>query len=160
MSAQGGFSATIIGVERVEANFRMHWPAEARRRIADTVKALGFELETRVKTDKLNGGVLKRQSGRLSRSINTRFTETAMEFTSTTGTSLSYGRIWEVTGSREFTIVPRKKKALFWPGAAHPVRSVTHPAQAPRPFLKPTLAEMRGTIRASLEAAMQGLAKS
>lgn len=35
-------------------------------------------------------------------------------------------------GSRRHTIVPRFKKALFWPGARHPVKKVTIPARAGR----------------------------
>src|SRR6185312_16213756 len=35
-------------------------------------------------------------------------------------------------GSRRHTIYPRFKKALFWPGAAHPVKKVTIPARRGR----------------------------
>ena len=35
-------------------------------------------------------------------------------------------------GSRRHTIYPRFKKALFWPGARHPVKKVTIPARAGR----------------------------
>ena len=30
-------------------------------------------------------------------------------------------------GTRPHTIRPRRARALFWPGAAHPVKSVSHP---------------------------------
>ncbi len=37
-------------------------------------------------------------------------------------------------GTRPHVILPRKKKALFWPGAGHPVRKVKHPGTKPNPF--------------------------
>lgn len=39
------------------------------------------------------------------------------------------------TGPRD--IVPRNRKALFWPGARHPVKRVRHPGTRPRPYLRP-----------------------
>jgi phage gpG-like protein len=148
---------TIVGAEDVERRLRSQLPANAQRNLRSSVHALGFLLERRVKLEKLNGQVLRRRSGRLARSINTRFVDSAHSSYAYVGTSLRYGRIWELTGSRAFTIVPKNKKALMWPGALHPVRSVVHPAQAPRPFLKPTLDEMRPTIRATIERALSNL---
>lgn len=40
-------------------------------------------------------------------------------------------------GSGPFTIKPKTKKALFWPGAAHPVKMVRHPGIKAKPFFKP-----------------------
>lgn len=36
---------------------------------------------------------------------------------------------------RRYTIRPKSKKALFWPGARHPVKEVIHPGIRPQPFL-------------------------
>jgi hypothetical protein len=44
-------------------------------------------------------------------------------------------------GTEPHVIYPRFKKALFWPGADHPVRMVNHPGTKPYPFLMPA-AEM------------------
>ncbi|MCX5522201.1 hypothetical protein OG342_04870 [Streptomyces bobili] len=46
-------------------------------------------------------------------------------------------------GLPEMTIVPRNKKALYWPGADHPVAKVNLPARAPQPFLRPALFQRR-----------------
>lgn len=148
---------TVIGTEAVVGKLGMVLPGRAVERLRDAVHALGFLLERKVKLEKLSGQVLGRRSGRLNRSVNTRFVDSASSSTASVGTSVSYGRIWELTGSKAFTIVPTNKQALFWPGAAHPVKSVFHPAQSPRPFLKPALDEMRPTIRATLDRAMRGL---
>lgn len=42
-------------------------------------------------------------------------------------------------GARPHVIVPRKKQALFWPGARHPVRRVHHPGNRSNPFLTKAL---------------------
>lgn len=150
-------TGTVVGAEAVIAQLGGAMPGQAIARMRDAVHALGFLLERKVKLEKLSGQILNRRSGRLNRSINTRFIDTATSSTASVGTSLKYGRIWELTGSKAFTIVPVNKKALFWPGAAHPVRSVFHPAQAARPFLRPSLEEMRPTIKSTLARAMQNL---
>ncbi len=46
-------------------------------------------------------------------------------------------------GTAPHVILPRNKKALFWPGAAHPVGRVNHPGTAPRPYLRPALLQRR-----------------
>jgi hypothetical protein len=40
-------------------------------------------------------------------------------------------------GTPPHEITPRRRRALFWPGAAHPVTRVMHPGGRARPFLKP-----------------------
>ena len=39
-------------------------------------------------------------------------------------------------GRPPITIRPRRKKALYWPGARHPVRVVRQPARRPNPYLR------------------------
>jgi phage gpG-like protein len=150
-------TGTVTGVETVTQRLSTTKPAAARGRLRIAIQKLGFQLQRNVVTNQLNGGVLARRSGRLARSINTRFTETENAASAFVGTNLIYGRIWELTGSRAFTIRPNLKKALYWPGAANPYASVNHPAQAARPYLKPALNAMRPQIRETLADAMQGL---
>lgn len=38
-------------------------------------------------------------------------------------------------GSGRHVIKPRDKRALWWPGAAHPVKSVNHPGNKPNRFM-------------------------
>jgi hypothetical protein len=42
-------------------------------------------------------------------------------------------------GSEPHEILPVKKKALYWKGAAHPVKRVLHPGTKPNPFLTRTV---------------------
>lgn len=48
------------------------------------------------------------------------------------------------TEPREFG--PRTKKALWWPGAHHPVKKVYHPGTPAQPFMRPALFKRR-TLR-------------
>jgi hypothetical protein len=57
------------------------------------------------------------------------------------GSALIYAP-YVVGGTRAHTILPRTKQALFWPGAAHPVRSVQHPGTKPNPFMTDALTEV------------------
>lgn len=41
---------------------------------------------------------------------------------------------WLIGGTRAHDIVPKSKKALFWPGALHPVKRVYHPGTKPNPW--------------------------
>ncbi len=54
----------------------------------------------------------------------------------------SYGPPVEF-GSAAHDIVPKNKQALFWPGAAHPVKRVHHPGTSPKPFLTPAVEQAR-----------------
>jgi hypothetical protein len=46
-------------------------------------------------------------------------------------------------GTGPHVILPKNKKALFWPGAAHPVARVNHPGSAANPYLRPALFQRR-----------------
>lgn len=47
------------------------------------------------------------------------------------------------TGTRPHIIRPTRKKALFWRGAAHPVKLVRHPGTKPNAFMKRALERSR-----------------
>ncbi len=150
----------VIGAEAVALRLGLLAPTGARERVSNTVKTLGFMLERKVVLEKLNGQVLKRQTGRLARSINTRFSQDGDTYTSSTGTALVYGRAWELGFHIPARVIePKSKKALFWPGAAHPVRRVNQPARdvAARPFLRPALLELAPTIRSMLTKSLEGI---
>jgi hypothetical protein len=52
----------------------------------------------------------------------------------TVGTTVPYAK-YVTQGTRPHDIYPRDKQALFWAGAAHPVRMVHHPGTKPNPFI-------------------------
>lgn len=175
-------TARVVGAERVVARFTNEIPAEAYERVGEAVKELGLLLERKVKLEKLEGQVLHRRSGRLVRSINTRFlTPRTGVFLSSTGTSLSYGRAWElgfhgIVQVRGFArrirsgdirgqiarltktgrLVTRRGKTIAQ-GVSYVRPHTRRMNMDPRPFLRPALDEMRPTIKARLEDAVKGL---
>lgn len=151
--------AGVIGSASVSSRLGSRIPAAVRANVGRTIRMLGLSLERRVKLQKLAGQVLNRRTGRLVRSVNTRFRETQDRFESSTGTALSYGRAWELGFVRPAVeIRARFKQALYWSGASHPVRVVRQPARkvAARPWLRPALNEMRPEVKRELTLALRG----
>ncbi len=58
-------------------------------------------------------------------------------------------------GTRAHTILPKNKQALFWPGAAHPVRSVNHPGTQANRFMPRLLEIATPKINQHFEAALE-----
>lgn len=89
------------------------------------------------------GGIKRRtpvRRGALRRSITGKVTSPGVQ--GVVGTNLGYARLVH-DGTKPHTISPRTKKALYWSGAAHPVRSVRHPGTAAQPFLTDGLNDAR-----------------
>ena len=51
------------------------------------------------------------------------------------GTPMEYGFVHQFGGKKTYTIMPKNKQALAWPGGAHPVKKVVHPPLPKRAFL-------------------------
>ncbi|OKI04929.1 hypothetical protein A6A06_09545 [Streptomyces sp. CB02923] len=77
-------------------------------------------------------------TGRLRSSIVARQTGGGRRVGYEVGTNVNYAAAVEY-GTAPHVIVPKNKKALAWPGAAHPVTKVNHPGTAARPFLRPAV---------------------
>ena len=80
------------------------------------------------------GGQTLTDTGRLRASITHRASRDSVEV----GTNVAYAAIHQFGGkTAPRTIQPRHKKALYWPGAWHPVAQVNHPGSTipARPFL-------------------------
>lgn len=50
-------------------------------------------------------------------------------------------------GTRPYTIRPRNKKALYWEGALHPVKKVSHPGIKANPFVERTVKSVRQPVQ-------------
>jgi len=79
---------------------------------------------------KKSSGAPLKKSGALRQSP--RVTETTSNSV-TVGTDRPYA-VYHQFGTGPYVIRPTTKKALFWPGARHPVRMVNHPGLPARPF--------------------------
>lgn len=103
---------------------------------------------------KQKGGQTLSLSGRLRRS----FAVKAGSDRVAVGTNVVYAAIHQFGGRTPArTISPVNKKALFWPGARHPVKSVKHPGSVipARPFLM-VQEEDWTSIRAAINRYLRG----
>ena len=103
--------------------------------------------------DNLSGKVLKTRTARLKNSIVTEVDVDGLTLRGKIGTNVFYGRIWEVTGRKAFTVRPRDKKALKIPlgaGGKGPFifrKKARIPAAGPRPFIRPGIEDTQPFIR-------------
>lgn len=56
-------------------------------------------------------------------------------------------------GTQPHIIRPRVKRALWWPGADHPVKKVYHPGTRAQPFIRPAATRQR-TLRRGIGISM------
>ncbi|WP_098892268.1 HK97 gp10 family phage protein [Streptomyces sp. or3] len=91
-------------------------------------------------------------SGRLRSSIVSRPEDRGRTYEITVGTNVVYARAIE-EGREEMDIFPRTKKALYWPGAVHPVAKVHVPEIPARPYLAPAMAMAETFLREELARA-------
>lgn len=110
---------------------------------------------------KKSGGAPLKRSGALWQSIRiATLTDDRVEV----GTDRPYAPYHQF-GADPYTIRPKNKKALAWPGAAHPVGKVNHPGFPPRPFFPfdssgaMTPAGLRA-VESAARAKMRALAKA
>ena len=96
------------------------------------------------------GGKTLQDTGLLAASI----TSSSDANTAAVGTNRIYAAIHQFGGKTSaHKIRPRDKKALFWPGAGHPVMEVNHPGSVipARPFLSLTDGDVEEIKRAISE---------
>jgi hypothetical protein len=61
-------------------------------------------------------------------------------------------------GTKPHVILPKDKKALFWPGAAHPVARVNHPGTKPNDFMGRIISESQPEIDVMFGTALSQIA--
>lgn len=82
-------------------------------------------------------------TGRLRASITHRIVVSPGGSYAEVGSAVEYAAFVEY-GTRPHRIIARNAQALYWRGAAHPVRAVNHPGSRPYPFLRPALLAAAG----------------
>lgn len=141
-------SVNIIGVSEIVAKFKES-SVKTRSNIANAVSISLMQLVRDVKEVNLNGKYLKVNKGGLRTSVFSKESFTTNQIKGTVGTNAWYGKLWHNGWTRpDLTILPTKKKALFWKGAAHPYRSVNQKAKTfePRPYLTDALEARKDEI--------------
>lgn len=94
-------------------------------------------------------------TGRLRSSIVSRSTNTGRSVGYAVGTNVKYAADVE-NGTPPHVIVPKNGKALYWPGARHPVAKVNHPGTRAQPFLRPAIEMTEIFFRANLSQVRTG----
>ena len=102
-------------------------PDEIKDDVRKVIKNSAFNIE---KNAKSSASV---KTGHLRRSISTKMGD--MEATIHTS-NLKYAPMVEF-GTRPHIIRAKNKKALYWKGASHPVKQVSHPGSKAKPYLIP-----------------------
>ena len=116
-----------------------------RTDVQKVLKKSGFNIEAKAKLNITNNGSVK--TGHLRRGITTDVGN--MEVTVHTS-NIKYARGVE-EGTRPHTIRAKNKKALYWKGAKHPVKSVRHPGSRAKPFLIPAFEKEKEVLIRDLE---------
>ena len=116
-----------------------------RSDVQKVLKKSGFNIEAKAKLNITNNGSVK--TGHLRRGITTDVGN--MEVTVHTS-NIKYARGVE-EGTRPHIIRAKNKKALYWKGAKHPVKSVRHPGSRAKPFLIPAFEKEKEVIIKDLE---------
>lgn len=116
-----------------------------RADVQKVLKKSGFNIEAKAKLNITNNGSIK--TGHLRRGITTDVGN--MEVTVHTS-NIKYARGVE-EGTRPHIIRAKNKKALYWEGAKHPVKSVRHPGSRAKPFLMPAFEKEKEVLIRDLE---------
>ena len=118
---------------------------EVREDVQKVLKNTGFKIEASAKANLTSNRSVK--TGHLRRGITTDIGK----LTVTVHTSnIKYARGVE-EGTRSHIIRAKNKKALYWKGAKHPVKSVRHPGSRAKPFLIPAFEKEKEVIMKDLE---------
>lgn len=147
----------VVKVDATRAILKLgRVPEATRAAVRGEVVSLTQALAQLVR-EKLSGGVLNVQSGRLLNSIRSQMIENPTSVYGKVSTQgVPYAAIHEYGGvTRPHDIRPVNAGALWWEGAAHPVKLVHHPGSKipERSYMRSSLAEMQDDIVARLTAA-------
>lgn len=127
----------------------MSIPDRLRAQLKQAMQKIVIDLQRQVVKNKLSGQVLNVVTNRLRSSITGRVEDTGTGISGIVGTNVPYGRVHEYGGS--FTIPAHTRTSRL--GNSYNVRSYT--AHFPeRSFMRTSLADLAGQIRADLEAAV------
>ena len=116
-----------------------------RSDIQRVIKKAGFNIERNAKQNVENNRSVK--TGHLRMKIATQVGN--MEVTVHTS-NVKYARLVE-EGTRPHIIRAKNKKALYWEGAKHPIKSVRHPGSRAKPFLIPAFEKEKEVLIRDLE---------
>ena len=141
---------TIAGLDEFKADMASA-PAELRSQIkwamVQSVNAVKNSAQ----------GLAPYKTGTLRRSIFTDVTSDGMRGVVAQDSSIAPYGILQEYGTQAHEITPVNKKALFWPGALHPVKRVMHPGFGAHAFMSPAVENNLETITAYFSQAIKNV---
>ena len=123
--------------------------AHNQDKIQQAVNKSGLSIERQAKSNLTANGSVK--TGHLRRYTVAKFGK--LEATIHTS-NVKYAP-WVEKGTGAHTIRPKRKKALYWAGASHPVRSVRHPGSSAKPYLIPAFEKEKPKFLQNLKEAIK-----
>ena len=123
--------------------------AHNQDKIQQAVNKSGLSIERQAKSNLTANGSVK--TGHLRKSIACK----TGRLEATIHTSNVKYAPWVEKGTGAHTIRPKRKKALYWAGASHPVRSVRHPGSSAKPYLIPAFEKEKPKFLQNLKEAIK-----
>lgn len=143
---------TDPGQQRAVSKLLKERSAKVNSLVARVMTELMLRLQQHIQRDKLQGQVLKHRSGKLTGSIIAHPATVSGHVITASVTGAGgpawYGRIHEEGGRKTYVIYPTNKLALRWLVGGKPrfAAYVFHPPLPKRPFMAPSLEDMRAEI--------------
>lgn len=149
--------AAIVGESELIARLE-RFPDSLRNQLRSTVESLAITLTSKVKKDKLSGQVLRRRTGRLSRSINYKLDVQPSAVYATVGTNVEYAKALEYGFDGTVSVKAHLRKIKG--GTVQNVKvHDRHMKIAPHSFLRSALADMKTQIRSEITAVTRQIAQ-
>lgn len=137
------FKVTINGLEQIKEAFRqapLQITGTLQQAVLDSTKVLGSHTES---------PVVPYRTGNLVAS----FYLDLLGLSATWGPTANYAPFVEF-GTDPHIILPKNAKALWWPGAKHPVKKVKHPGTLANPYMERIVSVSEAEINAIFTAAI------
>lgn len=138
------FDVKIVGLDQLVANLRQ------APQIAAPILQRALSASQAILAKHTVKGVVPWRTGFLTQSFRAELTTGLLRWFPTA----SYAPYVEF-GTKPHTILPRDKKALYWPGADHPVRRVNHPGTKPNDFMGRIISVSQPEIDSTFVQALQ-----
>jgi len=142
------FSVTVTGLDALVAKLR-----EAPS-IAAPILQRALSASQAILARHTVKGVVPWRTGFLTQSFRAEMTPGMLRWFPTA----SYAPFVEF-GTKPHVIEAKNAKALYWPGAAHPVRKVNHPGTQPNQFLERIVAASQGEIDQTFALALDTIVR-
>jgi hypothetical protein len=137
------FNVTIVGLDQLTARL-----AQAPS-IAAPILQRALSASQAILAKYTVKGIVPWRTGFLAQTFQAQLTTGMLRWFPTA----SYAPFVEF-GTKPHVILPKNAKALYWPGADHPVARVNHPGTKPNPFMERIVAAAQPDIDAMFGTAL------